>query len=33
VINNKTPQQALSDAAAKEQKLLDDFWAKKGTKP
>jgi multiple sugar transport system substrate-binding protein len=33
VINNKTPQQALSEAAAKEQKLLDEFWAKKGKKP
>ncbi len=33
VINNKAPKQALDDAAAKEQKLLDEFWLKKGKKP
>lgn len=33
VINNKTPKQALDDAAAKEQKILDEFWLKKGKKP
>jgi multiple sugar transport system substrate-binding protein len=29
VVNNKSPQQALQEAAAKEQKILDDFWAKR----
>ncbi len=29
VINNKTPEQALAGAAAREQKILDEFWAKR----
>jgi multiple sugar transport system substrate-binding protein len=29
VVNNKSPMQALQEAAAKEQKLLDDFWTKR----
>lgn len=29
VLNNKSPRQALEEAAAKEQKILDDFWAKR----
>ncbi len=29
VLNNKPPKQALEEAAAKEQKILDDFWAKR----
>ncbi len=33
VINNKAPKQALDEAAAKEQKVLDEFWLKKGKKP
>ena len=33
VINNKTPKQALDEAAAKEQKILDEFWLKKSKKP
>ncbi len=32
VVNNKSPQQALTEAAAKEQKILDDFWAKRPRK-
>ncbi|HLJ60801.1 MAG TPA: extracellular solute-binding protein [bacterium] len=28
VLNHKDPKAALDDAAAKEQKVLDDFWAK-----
>jgi len=33
VINNKAPKQALDEAAAKEQKILDEFWLKKSKKP
>jgi multiple sugar transport system substrate-binding protein len=33
VINNKTPKQALDEAAAKEQKILDEFWLKKSKRP
>lgn len=29
VLNNKPPRQALEEAAAKEQKVLDEFWAKR----
>lgn len=32
VVNNKSPLQALQEAAAKEQKILDDFWAKRAKK-
>ena len=32
VLNNKTPLQALQEAAAKEQKILDEFWAKRAKK-
>lgn len=32
VVNNKSPMQALQEAAAKEQKVLDDFWAKRAKK-
>lgn len=32
VVNNKSPQQALAEAAAKEQKILDDFWTKRARK-
>jgi len=28
VVNNKPPRQALDEAAAKEQKILDEFWKK-----
>ena len=28
VVNNKSPRQALDEAAAKEQKILDEFWKK-----
>jgi hypothetical protein len=31
-VNNKSPMQALQEAAAKEQKLLDEFWAKRARK-
>jgi multiple sugar transport system substrate-binding protein len=33
VVNNKSPKQALEEAAAKEQKLLDEFWTKRAKKP
>jgi multiple sugar transport system substrate-binding protein len=29
VVNGKSPMQALQEAAAKEQKILDEFWAKR----
>ncbi len=32
VVNNKSPQQALEEAAAKEQKILDEFWTKRARK-
>lgn len=32
VVNNKTPQQALDEAAGKEQKILDEFWTKRQRK-
>jgi multiple sugar transport system substrate-binding protein len=32
VVNNKSPQQALQEAAAKEQKILDEFWTKRQRK-
>lgn len=33
VVNNKSPMQALQEAAAREQKILDEFWAKRQRKP
>jgi multiple sugar transport system substrate-binding protein len=32
VVNNKSPQQALQEAAVKEQKVLDEFWKKRQRK-
>jgi len=32
VVNNKSPMQALQEAAAKEQKILDEFWMKRAKK-
>ena len=32
VVNNKSPLQALQEAAAKEQKILDEFWMKRAKK-
>jgi multiple sugar transport system substrate-binding protein len=32
VVNGKSPMQALQEAAAKEQKLLDEFWTKRARK-
>ena len=32
VVNGKSPMQALQEAAAKEQKVLDEFWAKRARK-
>jgi ABC-type glycerol-3-phosphate transport system substrate-binding protein len=33
IINGKAPKQALDEAAAREQKILDEFWLKKSKKP